>query len=235
MAAVEMARAAKQARLERLAPPPIVTQPEEQTQKEILWEPEPEPMVEEHGHVDDHFGRAASSYDEVIELDDEVIELDDAEPSPAGGVVCPWEIVAPSAPAPWDKTPRGDEDAAPILPRWTGEGSLPVPQPQQRTDENNSVSKQAQLDTNLGDALRKQALLDYAEETRLNELGASSHFANPQVPIQHRPRQHLTVPAQANVRRYRFDYDEAFDVEDDELHGNDDRPWMTSNRVCEAH
>ena len=240
MSAVEIARAAKQARLERLAPPPIVTHPEEQERGENLREPEPEPMVEEHGHVDDHLGqhvRAASAYDEVIELDDEVIEIDDTEPSPAGGVVCPWEIVAPPAPPPCDKTQRGEDcvEAPGLLSRWTGEGALPLPEPQQRTDDNRPVSKQAQLDAKLGEDLRKQVLLDYAEETRLNELGASSNFAGPPVPALHCQRQYFAVPAQANARRYRFDYDEAFDVEDDELDGNDDRPWMTSNRVCQAH
>eukprot|EP01044_Picomonas_judraskeda_P001990 COSAG03_NODE_131_length_11966_cov_5.210163_3_plen_245_part_00 len=244
MSAVEIARAAKQARLERLAPPPIVTHLEEQERGETLREPEPEPMVEEHGHVDDHLGqhaRAASAYDEVIELDDEVIEIDDTDPSPAGGVVCPWEIVAPPAPPPCDKTQRGEDgvEAPRLLSRWTGEGALPLPEPQQRTDDNRPVPKQAQLDAKLGEDLRKQVLLDYAEETRLNELGASSNFAGPPVPAHvpalHCQRQYFAVPAQANARRYRFDYDEAFDVEDDELDGNDDRPWMTSNRVCQAH
>jgi hypothetical protein len=243
MSAVEMARAAKQARLERLAPPPIVAQLEEQGQDENLREPEPEPMPEQELHVDD-LGRTTNAYDEVVELDEEVIELDDTEPSPAAGVVCPWEIVTPPAPSSCYKseqgTQKGEVDGVDaVLPRWTGEGALPLPHPQQRADDNDHVPKQAQLDTALAEALQKQLLLDHAEEVRLKELGAARHFAaaHPQAPVtsSQQPQQ-VTIPAQVSGQRYRnFDYDEAFDVEDDELDGYDDRPWMTANRVCEAH
>lgn len=221
MSAVEMARAAKQARLERLAPPPIIGQPDEQEQVEHQW-PEPEPMLEEgDGHVDGCSQRTDGTYDEVI-------ELDDTEPSPAGGVICPWEIVTPPAPSSFPEqqgnasekqtqqgTPKG------VLPRWTGQGALPLPQSQQ------------QLDTALAESLQRQLVLDYAEEVRLKELGALRNLAaNPRAAATAQP----TVPTQANAQRYRnLDYDEAFDVEDDELDGYDDRPWMTSNRVCEAH
>ena len=91
-------------------------------------------------------------------------------------------------------------------------------------------------------SLQKQLELDHDEEVRLKELAASRHLAaNPRVAVavsQHSPylRQQLTVTAQSDVRRYRnFDYDEAFEVDDDEDEAYDDRPWMTSNRVCEAH
>ena len=239
-----MARAAKQARLERLAPPPIVAQLDEHGQDENLREAEPEPMPERELHVDDRsLGRTTDAYDEVIELDEEVIELDDTEPSPAGGVVCPWEIVTPPASSPWDKSQQGAQTGeadgvdAPVLPRWTGEGALPLPHPQQRGEDNEGVLKQAQLDKSLADALQKQLLLDHAEEIRLKELGASRRVAaaTPQAPAtsSHQSQQ-VTIPAQVTSKRYRnFDYDEAFDVEDDDMDGYD-RPWMTSNRVCEA-
>ncbi len=238
-----MARAAKQARLERLAPPPIVAQLDEHGQDENVREPEPEPVPKRELHVDDRsLGRTTDAYDEVIELDEEIIELDDTEPSPAGGVVCPWEIVTPPTPSPWDKSEQtGDADGvnAPVLPRWTGEGALPLPHPQQREDDNERVPKQARLDTSLAQALQKQLLLDHAEEIRLKEMGSARHVAaaTPQAPATslHQSQQ-VTIPAQVSGQRYRnFDYDEAFDVEDDEMDGYDDRPWMTSNRVCEAH
>ena len=272
MSAVEMARAAKQARLERMAPPPpVLEQPEEE------FEPEPEPMPESDDEHDDNHVEL-DDRDKAARVYDEVVELDDTEPSPAGGVVCPWTLVdLPATPSLSDvqerqqqqeeeseqqrrqrhalqsqqqlqeqeqeqeqqqQQERGDANDAPVLPRWTGEGSLPVPQP--RADD--AAAKQQQLDTALAKSLQKQLELDHDEEVRLKELAASRHLAaNPRVAVavsQHSPylRQQLTVTAQSDVRRYRnFDYDEAFEVDDDEDEAYDDRPWMTSNRVCEAH
>lgn len=237
--AVELARAQQQARLERLAPPPVVA----------AVESEDEQAAEEDQHVerDEQLHRAREDAAERAEVRlpgagdyDEAVELDDNE-SPAGGIVCPWSVVVPPAVATFaeleeeaeqqhddadsDSVEAEDDPAA--LPRWSGEGALPVPQSPSGGGSSGGGSKQEQLDAALAGSLQRQLNLTHDEDLRLKDLSANKHQAgfNPY-------RQQLTVAASPDVRTYRaFDYDEAFDVESDD---DDVYDATYDDRVCGA-